>query len=137
MRKRALPALIALALLAAAPAAAQRAGIQDRLLAALDTAVKEHEIFLNCSATDRPAHTLIRRGWDDMVREAIAALEAAKADDAVLKQYRERTDAEKMLKRDARFADILEFCSGDWMERAISLKYLMLNVRVKEILEAK
>ena len=133
------PLIAALAglLLAASPAAAQRAGIQDRLLGALDTAVKEHEIFLNCSATDRPAHTLIRRGWDDMVREAIAALEAAKADDGVLKQYRERTDAEKMLKRDARFADILELCSGDWMDRAINLKYLLLNVRVREILEAK
>src|SRR5260221_307452 len=99
-RRTTMPKLIIAAvaglLLAAAPAAAQRAGTEDRLLAVLDTAVKEHEIFLNCSATDRPAHTLIRRGWDDMVREAIAALEAAKADEAVLKQYRERTDAEKM-----------------------------------------
>ena len=136
MPKRSLAACMA-ALALAVPAAAQRAGIQDRLAMALDTAVKEHEIFLNCSATDRPAHTLIRRGWDDMVREAIAALEAAKADAAIVKQYRERTDAEKMLKRDARFAEILELCSGDWMDRAINLKYLLLNVRVREILDAK
>lgn len=135
--KSRLSTLLAFVLLAAGPAEAQRAGIQDRLIAALDTAVKEHEVFLNCSATDRPAHTLIRRGWDDMVREAIAVLEAAKADDAVIKQYRERTDAEKMIRRDARFGEIVELCSGDWMDRAIRLNYLLLNVRVKEILDAK
>jgi len=136
MLKRPIAAAFA-CLALAAPAAAQRAGLQDRLAAALDTAVKEHEVFLNCSATDRPAHLLIRRGWDDMVREAIAALEAAKADDAIVKQYRERTDAEKMIRREARFGDILELCNGDWMDRAIKLNYLLLNVRVKEILDAK
>lgn len=137
IRNPAPSALVALALLAATPASAQRAGIQDRLAAALETAVKEHEIFLNCSATDRPAHTLIRRGWEDMVREAIAALEAAKADAEILKQYCARTDAERMLKRDARFGEIIDFCSGDWMDRAINLKYMLLNVRVREILDAK
>ena len=103
----------------------------------LDTAVKEHEVFLNCSATDRQAHLLIRRGWDDMVRDSIAALEAANAGAEIVRQFRERTDAERILKRDARYGDILELCREDWMDRAINLKYLMLNVRVREILAEK
>ena len=94
-----LAALAVIPMLLAAPAAAQRASVQDRLTAALDTAVQEHEIFLNCSATDRQAHMLIRRGWEDMVRDAIAALEAANADAETLKQYRERTDADSLSRR--------------------------------------
>ena len=128
-------------LIAAAPAAmpvwAQRAGTQERLIAALDSALQDFEVFLNCSATDAQAHALIRRGWDDMVRGAIAALEAAKADEAILKQYRERTDPEKMIRRDAKFSEMIEFCAGDWMDRAIKLKHVILDARVKEILESK
>ena len=124
-------------LLIAIPANAQRIGIQERLVAALDSAVKDFEIFLNCSATDRQAHALIRRGWDDMVRGAIAALEAAKVDEAVLKQYRERTDPEKMIRREAKFSEMIEFCGGDWMDRAIKLNHVILDQRVKEILDSR
>lgn len=132
-----LAAALAGLLVAAGPAGAQRAGIQERLVAALDAAIKDFDLFLNCSSLDKVVHESVRRNWKSMVDEAVEALEAAKADESVVKQYRERADADKLMRKDARFSEMIELCSGDWGDRYIAQKHVMLGQRVKEILEAR
>jgi hypothetical protein len=128
----------ALALVYMAPAAAQvSAEAEARLKAALETSVQEHAVFLNCTVTDPQTHPLIRRGWDDMVASAIALLESAKADAALVRHFRERAAYDKLIRRDAKFGDIIAMCQSDWIERVTQLKYLLLNVRVSEILGAR
>jgi hypothetical protein len=109
---------------------------EAKLKAALETAVQEHVVFLNCTVTDPQTHPLIRRGWDDMVASAVALLEAAKAEPALVEHFRERADYAKLIRRDARFSDIIAMCQSDWIERVTQLRYLLLNVRVSEILGA-
>jgi hypothetical protein len=136
MRNALLAMLAAMAL--ATPAAAQvTADAEAKLKAALETAVQEHVVFLNCTVTDPQTHPLIRRGWDDMVASAIALLEAAKADATLVRHFRERADYAKLIRRDAKFSDIIAMCQSDWIERVTQLKYLLLNVRVSEILGAR
>jgi len=122
----------------ALPATAQVSpDAEAKLKAALETAVQEHVVFLNCTVTDPQTHPLIRRGWDDMVASAVALLQAAKADPALVEHFRERADYAKLIRRDARFSDIIAMCQSDWIERVTQLRYLLLNVRVSEILGAR
>jgi hypothetical protein len=109
-----------------------------KLQEVVDAAIKENVVFLNCSATDRNVHQIARQSWDEMTSLAILMMSAKSVDAGFVGAFRDRAAYDKMIRRDARFGEILEMCAAkDWMSQLYALEFVQLHLRVNAILEGK
>ena len=93
-----LAALITFATAALAETAEDK---RKAIAAVFETALREHTVFLNCSATDPDMHAPIRKTWEEMIDSSIALMTTHKADPALMADFKERGAYAKIVRLDA------------------------------------
>jgi len=126
-----LAALITLA----APAPAETDDDKRKAIAAVfETALREHTVFLNCSATDPEMHSPTRASWEETVRASIALMTTHKADPALVAQFRDRGAYAKVMRLDAPLREIMAMCPAGWQKPYFEFRFVVLHSRVSDIL---
>ncbi len=107
---------------------------RDAIAEVFEAALREHVVFLNCTATDQTAHRLARQGWEDMVGLALVLMAQHNVDPAFIAQIKERSDYAKVMRLDSPLRDILALCPEGWEKPLYEFRMVLFHVRVGEIL---
>jgi hypothetical protein len=107
---------------------------REAIAEAFETALREHVVFLNCTATDQKAHTLARQSWEDMVGLALVLMDQQEVDPAFIAQIKERGAYAKLMRLDSPLRDILALCPEGWEKPLFEFRMVLFHVRVREIL---
>ena len=127
----------ALALLGFCSAAAAETAQAKReaIAEVFEAALREHVVFLNCSAPDHTTHKLARQSWEDMIGLSLVLMDQHKVDPAFIAQIKERGAYAKVMRLDSPLRDILALCPEGWEKPLYEFRMVLLHVRVGDILK--
>jgi hypothetical protein len=119
----------------AAPAPAETADDKRKAIAAVfETALREHAVFLNCSATDPELHGPARTSGEETIAASIALMTSHKADSALIAQFKDRGAYTKVMRLDAPLREIMAMCPAGWQKPYFEYRFVVLHSRVSNIL---
>lgn len=104
------------------------------IAAVFETALREHTVFLNCSATDPETHAPVRVGWEETVAASIDLMTSHKVDPAFVAQFKERGAYAKVVRLDAPLREIVAMCPAGWIKPYLEFRFVMLHSEVSKIL---
>lgn len=99
-----------------------------------ETALREHVVYLNCSAPDPEVHGPMRKGWEEMVEASIGLMTSHKVDAAFIAQFKERGAYAKIMRLDAPLREIVAMCPAGWQKPYFEFRFVILHSRVSDIL---
>ena len=117
------------------PASAETAEQKRKaIVEVFEASLREHAVFLNCSATDRDMHRIARKNWEEMIAATLLVMSERKADAALVAEIGDRAAYDKMMRLDATLRELLALCPENWQKPLIELRFIFLHNRVGEIL---
>lgn len=108
---------------------------REAIAEVFEAALREHVVFLNCSAPDQKIHKLARQSWEDMIGLAVVLMDQHKVDPAFVAQIKERGAYAKVMRLDSPLRDILALCPEGWEKPLFEFRMVLFHVRVGEILK--
>jgi len=129
-------ALVALALYCFVPPVSAETTEEKRkaIVEAFEASLREHVVFLNCSATDPTFHKAARLNWEEMAAATIEEMTKHKVEAALIAQIEERAAYAKVMRLDAPLREIIALCPENWQRPFYEFRFILLHNRVGEIL---
>lgn len=136
MRRALLPAALAFSTM---PAHAQDADLAANVQALIDTAIAEQTVFINCTATEPETGRIVSESWEHDIQQVLPLLPRAGLGRDAIAAFEKRADPATILMSDRPFKEVVALCSAepDWIQRYYRLNYVLLPMRVQQLLDGK